>query len=80
MRLVFAGTGVNIYHMSNKIDEQKLKEAKEKLACHIEPPKPKTEDKPKSEVLSCAGSPVGQADFIDENGKVLLTQMTSAGG
>lgn len=26
--------------MSNMIDDEKLKRAKEQLACHIEPPKP----------------------------------------
>ena len=47
--------------MSNTtIDEKKLAEAKEKLACHIEPPKPRTE--------------------IRDDGRVLLTQMTAAGG
>ena len=45
-----------------KIDDIILQEAKEKLACHIEPPKPKA------------------PDFVDTKGKVLLTQMTSAGG
>ena len=48
--------------MGNKIDDKTLQEAKEKLACHIEPPKPKA------------------PDFVDSTGKVLLTQMTSAGG
>ena len=49
-------------NMGNKIDDKILQEAKEKLACHIEPPKPKA------------------PDFVDSTGKVLLTQMTSAGG
>jgi hypothetical protein len=31
-------------NMSNKIDEEKLKSAKEKLACHIEPPKKSAPD------------------------------------
>ena len=48
--------------MGNKIDEKTLQEAKEKLACHIESPKPKAHD------------------FVDSSGKVLLTQMTTAGG
>lgn len=48
--------------MSREIDEKTLQAAKEKLACHIEPPK-KT-----------------APDYIDSSGKVLLTQMTTAGG
>jgi hypothetical protein len=48
----------------NKIDE-----AKEKLACHI--------GDNKSAHSDIEGA---QTDFIDENGKVLLTQMTAAGG
>jgi hypothetical protein len=65
--------------MSNdKISEQKINEAKEKLACHIQPPKPKSS--PETKAVSCAGTPIREADFIDENGKVLLTRMTSAGG
>ena len=46
----------------HSIDDKILQEAKEKLACHIEPPKPKA------------------PDFVDSTGKVLLTQMTTAGG
>ena len=49
-------------YMGNVIDDKILQEAKEKLACHIEPPKP------------------AALDFVDSKGKVLLTQMTSAGG
>ncbi len=49
-------------YMGKTIDDKTLQEAKEKLACHIEPPKPKA------------------PDYIDSNGQVLLTQMTSAGG
>ena len=48
--------------MDKLIDEKTLQEAKEKLACHIEPPKPLVQD------------------FVDSEGKVLLTQMTAAGG
>ncbi|MBR3125605.1 MAG: hypothetical protein IKF42_09370 [Mogibacterium sp.] len=48
--------------MDKIIDDKTLQEAKEKLACHIEPPKPKT------------------PDFVDSTGKILLTQMTTAGG
>ncbi len=49
-------------YMGKEIDDKTLQEAKEKLACHIEPPKPKA------------------PDFVDHTGKVLLTQMTTAGG
>lgn len=49
-------------HTGMEIDDKTLQEAKEKLACHIEPPKPKA------------------PDFVDSGEKVLLTQMTSAGG
>jgi hypothetical protein len=49
-------------YMGKEIDDKILQEAKEKLACHIEPPKPKA------------------PDFVDSKGKVLLTQMTTAGG
>ena len=65
--------------MNNAKDEKKLKEAKEKLACHIEPPKQKAESDGSQSASSCSISGA-QADFIDENGKVLLTRMTSAGG
>ena len=49
-------------YMGKEIDDKILQEAKEKLACHIEPPKPKA------------------PDFVDTTGKILLTQMTTAGG
>ena len=48
--------------MDKVIDDKTLQDAKEKLACHIEPPKQKAQ-------MSDA-----------QTGKVLLTQMTSAGG
>ena len=64
--------------MGNETDDKKLKEAKEKLACHIEPPKQKADSSARP-ASSCSISGA-QADFIDENGKVLLTRMTSAGG
>jgi len=65
--------------MSNEINEEKLKEAKEKLACHIRPPEHKSESSSSRTASSC-GTSGAQADFIDENGNVLLTRMTSAGG
>ena len=62
--------------MGREIDEKTLKEAREKLACKIEPAA--YGDGSVSGASSCA--PEGQASFIDSTGKVLLTQMTSAGG
>lgn len=62
--------------MGKDIDEKTLKEAKEKLACKIEPAT--YGDGGASGGSSHASG--GQADFIDTTGKVLLTQMTSAGG
>jgi len=54
---------------NNDFEKNKIDEAKEKLACHI------------GDNKSGHGDVVGaQTDFIDENGKVLLTQMTAAGG
>ena len=64
--------------MSMDINDEKLKEAKEKLACHIEPPKQKAERS--SQPASSCSTSAAEADFIDENGNVLLTRMTSAGG
>ena len=56
---------VIILKMNNKhIDENRIAEAKEKLACHIGPGESKRL----------------QSDYIDDKGKVLLTQMTAAGG
>ncbi len=74
--------------MSN-IDSEKLKEAKAKLACHIEPPKgsayakmlaeqEKTNDS--AAESSCAVSSCGTADISSKDGKIRLTEMTSAGG
>ena len=75
--------------MSN-IDEKKLKEAKAKLACHIEPPKgsafakmlaeqEKTAE-PAAEESSCAVSSCGTAEVPHKGEKIRLTEMTSAGG
>ena len=64
--------------MGKDIDEKTLKEAKEKLACKIEPATYGDGSASASGVSLCA--PEGQASFIDSTGKVLLTQMTSAGG
>ena len=77
------------------IDEKILAEAKEKLACHILPPGAHADadaqaspwQKAMSEAAkeadpsgdSC-GSSGSQADFMDENGNVFLTRMTTAGG
>ena len=53
---------ISYTYMGKEIDDKILQEAKEKLACHIEPPKPKA------------------PEFVDSAGKVLMTQMTPAGG
>lgn len=50
--------------MSNTINEEKLNAAREKLACHIEPPK-----------KSSCGDTVAES-----GGRIRLTEMTTAGG
>ena len=62
--------------MGKEIDDKILQEAKEKLACRIGPAA--SSDGTDAGGSSCAAG--GQAGFIDPAGKVLLTQMTSAGG
>ena len=62
--------------MGKDIYEKTLKEAKEKLACKIEP----AAYGDGSLLGGSSHASGGQADFIDSTGKVLLTQMTSAGG
>lgn len=80
--------------MSNKIDEKKLREAKAKLACHIEPPKNSpyaqmmaqqaAENRPEvpSEGQSTGGAScsTGTGTVPVHDGKVRLTEMTTAGG
>ena len=51
---------------TNNIDENKLREAKEKLACKIEPPK--------KAATGCGASSCASGE------QVKLTQMTTAGG
>ncbi len=63
---------------SSNIDEQKLIEAKEKLACHIQPPSAHASAaKNVQEDASSCGSACSAAMPSE---KVRLTQMTSAGG
>ena len=62
--------------MGKDIDEKTLREAKEKLACKIEP----ATYGDGSAAGGSSRASGGQADFIDTTGKVMLTQMTSAGG
>jgi hypothetical protein len=80
---------------NNTIDEKKLAEAKEKLACHIMPPGHHDDEASESpwmkamadaeresassDASNAAGSS-GTDDFIDPDGNVLLTRMTTAGG
>ena len=53
--------GIITSNMGNETDDRKLKEAKEKLACHIEPPKQKAESSSSQPVSSC-GISGAQAD------------------
>lgn len=63
---------------NSNIDENKLREAKEKLACHIQPPSAHaTAAQPALEEVSSCGSACSVAMPSE---KVRLTQMTSAGG
>jgi hypothetical protein len=82
--------------MSKKIDDEKLREARAKLACHIEPPKGSAyaemlaksglaSDAPvKDEVsvsdASCGGASCSTSDIPAQGEKIRLTEMTSAGG
>ena len=63
-------------YMGKVIDDKTLQEAKEKLACKIEPAT--YGDGNTAGGSSCAAE--GQSGFINTTGKVLLTQLTSAGG
>ena len=71
--------------MGKEIDEKKLQEAKEKLACRIEPaaygdgtvsadPVSRTSDQ------TDGFQKPAQPDFIGPDGRVFLTSMTTAGG
>lgn len=70
----------NKNNSGTEIDEKKLAEAMEKLACHIAPPKPKADDHADPQAVSHASSAGVQEDFIDAEGRVRLTRMTAAGG
>ena len=62
-------------------DDNKIAEAKEKLACHIgDPGSAAHVDTQDDRAASQEKKKEAQADFIDETGKVLLTRMTAAGG
>jgi len=52
--------------------EKRIEEAKEKLACHIEPPG--------SHAHNPEGPKKSAANAIDADGRVRLTQLTDAGG
>jgi len=60
--------------MNNNIDEKKIQEAKEKLACKIGP---REEHKPAADTGSCGSSSCAVAPSASS---VRLTQMTTAGG
>jgi hypothetical protein len=82
--------------MSKKIDDEKLREAKAKLACHIEPPKGSAyaemlaksglaSDVPVREEVSvsdasCGGASCNTSYMPAQGEKIRLTEMTSAGG
>ena len=82
--------------MSKKIDDEKLREARAKLACHIEPPKGSAyaemlaksglaSDVPAREEVSvsdasCGGASCNTSDMPAQGEKIRLTEMTSAGG
>lgn len=62
--------------MDNNISEEKLREAKDKLACHIQPPGQAAHtDGSCGQDTAAAGE-----SFIDPDGTVHLTRMTTAGG
>ena len=82
--------------MSNKVDDEKLRAAKAKLACHIEPPKGSAyakalaqsglvSDAPGKDAASeseaaCGGSSCSISDMPTQGEKIRLTERTSAGG
>lgn len=69
--------------MGKEIDEKTLMEAKEKLACKIEPAKfldANGAGGPSHASDDAAKPQPAQTDFIGPNGEVLLTRMTTAGG
>ena len=70
--------------MENKIDSEKIKEAKAKLACHIEPPKGSAFAAALAEnnagEKAETGSSCGTAAAPAPGEKIRLTEMTSAGG
>lgn len=67
--------------MDTNITDEQLREAKAKLACHIEPPgQHRTAD---TEQTSAPGASCTAADAsrgMGADNKVRLTQMTTAGG
>ena len=66
---------------SSKVSEEKLQEAREKLACHILPPSERPlPHETEGDTASSCGSSGSSCDFIDPSGRIRLTQMTSAGG
>lgn len=78
-----------INNTNNTIDEKKLAEAMEKLACHIMPPGQHDDSADSPWMKAMADAEKGSApseisdaadDFIDPDGNVLLTRMTTAGG
>lgn len=81
--------------MNSNINDEKLKEAKAKLACHIEPPKGSAYARMLAESQgagdpapaaasaddsSCSISSCGQSSAPSDRDRIRLTEMTSAGG
>ncbi|MBQ6389015.1 MAG: hypothetical protein IJH90_05200 [Mogibacterium sp.] len=67
--------------MSSSIDSDKLRAAKEKLACHIQPPGTHS---PWADAVAAAGNqevPVQSGEEIrTSSDRIRLTEMTAAGG
>ena len=74
--------------MNNKIDSEKLKRAKEQLACHIRPPenspyaKMLAESVPQAAETENSTASIGVSASCEPSDahKIRLTEMTTAGG
>lgn len=63
----------------NKPDDEKLKAAREKLACSILPPLGEEDGRHEAAGSGCCGT--GEAGALNgDDGRIKLTQMTTAGG
>lgn len=66
--------------MGREISEEELKNAREKLACHIEPQKFSSGTDGATLGGSSSAAPVSSDQCFGPNGEVFLTRMTAAGG